>query len=92
MCSFYEVLVEMRYEVSREVHGRGLYGMGTLDVRDLAEVAPGRRVKRFCGVIRGGRGSLRRGHARKNELRGVRGLRAKEQQLVGFDAGACTRS
>lgn len=45
MRSFYEVLVEVRYEVSREVHGCGLYG-----VRDLEEVAPGRRVKRFCGV------------------------------------------
>lgn len=25
-------------------------GMSTLGVRDLEEVAPGRRVKRFCGV------------------------------------------
>jgi hypothetical protein len=25
--------------------------MGTLGVRDLEKVAPGRRVKRFCGVL-----------------------------------------
>jgi len=35
VCSFYEVLVQVRYEVSREVHGRGLYGVGTLGLRDL---------------------------------------------------------
>lgn len=50
MCPFYKILVEMRYEVSREVHGRGLYGVGTLGVRDVEYVALQRRVKRFCGV------------------------------------------
>ena len=50
MRSFYEVLVEVRYEVSREVHGGGLCSVGTLGVRALETVAPGGRVKRFCGV------------------------------------------
>ena len=56
--------------------------VSVLGRRDLEEVAPGRRVKRFAGRFRVGRGSLRHGHARKEEEQGVRGLRAQEEQSI----------